>query len=77
MKKYLLIIAAALTIAGLASCNRTAQNPEFSTYTLTVQASKDAIVTKALICVYPGFGETFFKACDDGIHTDMLVPVLF
>ena len=48
MKKYLLIITAALTIAGMASCNRTAQNPEFSTYTLTVQASKDAIVTKAL-----------------------------
>ena len=48
MKKYLLIITAALTIAGLASCNRTAQDPEFSTYTLTVQASKDAIVTKAL-----------------------------
>ena len=47
MKKTL-IIAAALAVAGLASCNRTAQDPEFTTYTLTVDASKDAIATRAL-----------------------------
>ena len=48
MKKTSLIIAAAFTMAGLASCNRTAQDPEFTTYTLTVEASKDALATRAL-----------------------------
>ena len=48
MKKTTLIIAAAFTMAGLASCNRTAQDPEFTTYTLTVEASKDALAIRAL-----------------------------
>ena len=48
MKKTSLILAAAFAVALAASCNKVAEAPEFTTYTLTVDATRDAASTRAL-----------------------------
>ena len=48
MRKTLLFASSILALSLFASCDKTAQEPELVTYTITVEASKDASLTKAL-----------------------------
>ena len=48
MKKAILFAASFLAMAAFASCNKTADEPELVTYTLTVDANRGDDITKAL-----------------------------